>query len=154
MSHLIKILRWSVSGLGIFVLIVITFVVLYRCDNYMFGWEAGLYWGRTPFVSQQFREAAANEKAAMVEDLISKKYFIGKSIEQVELELGPSTGGYYNSDANRTYIVHTDEETTWDIVFVVDHSTGNAERILIYKRRGGITRKALGAIMRIADKWL
>jgi hypothetical protein len=65
-----------------------------------------------PFASQQFREAAANEIATMVADLISKEYFIGKSIEQVELKLGTSTGGYYNSDANRRYIVHIDDGFT------------------------------------------
>lgn len=153
MTHLIKTLRWLITGLGLFVLVVIVFFVLYRCDNYMFSWEAGLYWGRSTFVSQQFHEVAINEKTAMVADLISKKYFIGKGIEQVELELGPATGGYYNSDANLTYTVHVDGETTWDIVFVVDHSTGNAERVLIYKRHGGVTRKILGVIMKIADKW-
>lgn len=154
MTHLIKVLRRLAGGLATVVLVVLTVIVLYRCDNYMSGWEAGLYWGRTPFVSQQFREAPTNEKAAMVADLVSKKHFIGKNIEQVELELGPSTGGYYKSDVNRTYIVHTDEDIIWDIVFVVEHSTGNAERILIYKRRGGVTRKALGVLMGIADKWL
>lgn len=120
----------------------------------MFGWEAGLYWGRSPFVSQQFREAAINEKSTMVADLISEKYFIGKSIEQVKLELGPSTGGYYNSDANLTYVVRVNGETIWDIIFLKNHSTGQTERILIYKRHGGVTRKILATFMRIVDEWL
>ncbi|MBK7845101.1 MAG: hypothetical protein IPJ71_15695 [Bdellovibrionales bacterium] len=152
MTHLIKAVKWSGRGLGILALIVLAFCVLYRVDNYMFGWEAGIYWGRSPFVSQQFREAATNEKSTMVADLISKKYFVGQSIEQAKLELGPSTGGYYNSDTNLAYVVRVNGETIWDVVFLKNQSTGETENILIYKRRGGITRKILATFMRFVDE--
>jgi hypothetical protein len=89
----------------------------------------------------------------MVANLISKKNYVGKSIEQVKYELGSSTGGYYNYDSNLTYTVYIDGETIWDIVFIVDHSSDNVVQVLIYKRRGGLTRKILGAFMKAVDIW-
>ncbi len=146
MILLIRILKMLAGVLVALVLLVMTAFAVYRFDNYMFGWEAGLYWGRTPFVSQQFREAATNEKASMVADLIFKKYFIEKSIEQVKDELGQPTGGYYNYDTNLTYTIHSDRKTIWELVFIVNHATGNVRNILIYKRCCGITQKILKTI--------
>ncbi len=153
MTHLTKVWKLSIFTAAAFVLAVMIFFVLYQFDNYMFGWEASLYWGRTPFVARHFREAETNEKSTMVADLISKKYFIGKSIENVKLKLGPSTGGYYNSDVNLAYTVRIDGKTIWDIVFVVNQSTNKVTRLLIYKRRGGLTRKILGTFMQFIDGW-
>jgi len=136
----------------VFVFTVMAAFALYVFDNYMFAWQARLYWGNTPFVAQSFREAAVNEKSGMVADLVSANYLVGKRAEQVKLELGPSTGGYYNSDTNLTYIVRTDGRVIWDLVFIVNPASGTVEHIWIYKRRGGLTRRLLGNVMRVIDE--
>ncbi|MDZ4660862.1 MAG: hypothetical protein SGJ18_04510 [Pseudomonadota bacterium] len=124
----------------------------YRFDRYMFGWEAQLYWGNSPFIAHQFREAAANDKAVFVADLISKKYFIGKTGDQVRSDLGSPTGEYYNYDTNLTYEVYTDGQTKWDLIFVFDHETGTVSDILVYKSRGGAIRYLIGKLMIVFDK--
>ncbi|MBK9294118.1 MAG: hypothetical protein IPM57_06685 [Oligoflexia bacterium] len=121
-------------------------VLTYRFDNYMYAWQARLSWGGKPFDGLEFQTASINKKAAMVADIISNKRFIGKSIEQVKIELGAPTGGYFNYDTNLTYTIYVSGETIWELVLVTSHETGVVQRVLIYKRCCSVTKKIIGIL--------
>ncbi len=84
--------------------------------------------------------------------MIRKKYFIGKTGDQVRSDLGPPTGEYYNYDVNLTYEVFSDGQTKWDLVFVFDHESATVSDILVYKSRGGATRYLIGKFLVVFDK--
>ena len=87
----------------------------------------------------------------MISDLIKKKYFIGETREKIKATLGESTGGYYNSDINLTYRVYEKGSVVWGIIFIIDSETRKAEKVLIYKSYGSLTRMILGNLMESID---
>jgi hypothetical protein len=143
----IKYSKYLLTPLLVFAM-VFFIVLIYQYDNYMFGWEAKLRWGRKPYSTGDFKASKPTQRFQFTADIMSNNHFYGRPSDFVISELGSPDGGYYNYDSNLSYEIYNDEHTVWDLVFIINHETGTVESILIHKRCCAITRKWLALLLK------
>ena len=81
-------------------------------------------YGIKPFSKGEFQDAPLPDQAAMAVSFLKQNPFVGKTTQEVNVALGPSTGHFWN-DTVAAYIIDEGWKTgkaTWQLVFLIDTS--------------------------------
>ena len=118
------------------------FIAFYFYDNRLFLFEAKLLWKSNPLNKSEFRSGSIQKRSTMAYDIIQSKQFIGKNCLSIRSDLGDSTGDYYISDVNTTYLLTEKASANWILTFICGDNQ-KIESVIIRKSCCSVSQNIL-----------
>ena len=112
------------------------------CSNYFFDGEFLAHdkfakkFGIEKFSVSKFKAGTPSQRAKMVNNLVTTKHYVGKSLKKVYEDLGGSTG-YFFSDLIPAYILNEEKKgvrEVWQLVFIPQKDKHIVEKVVVHKK--------------------